>query len=238
MHNWSDPAYVAKQYATEQPLSARRALYTHLDGPDAREVVFAAVAEVRPARVLEVGCGPGEMAERIARDLAAAVVAVDVSPRMVELTRSRGVEARVGDVQDLPFADESFDCVLAAWMLFHVRDLDRALGEIARVLRPGGRLVAATNSGRHVAEVWELVSGPPMELPFSRENGDAILRAHFVHVERRDVDAWASVADRDVLRRYFASTERGRPYVDAVPELAEPLRLGVRTSVFLADTAS
>ncbi len=44
---------------------------------------------------------------------------------MVELTRARGVEAVVGDVQDLPFADGQFDCVVAAWMLYHVPDLDR-----------------------------------------------------------------------------------------------------------------
>jgi SAM-dependent methyltransferase len=235
---FDDPAHVREQYASEAPLGARRSLYTHLDGPDAREVAFDAVAEVRPRRVLEVGCGPGEAAERIGRELDADVVALDLSPRMVELARSRGVVARVGDVQDLPFADGAFDCVLAAWMLFHVPDLDRALAEVARVLRPGGRLVAATNSGRHAAEVWELVGGPAMELSFSRENGERILGAHFIRVERRDVDAVATVAEREVLRRYFASSERGRPYVDAVPELEEPLRLGVRTSVFVAETVS
>ena len=44
---------------------------------------------------------------------------------MVELARARGVDARVGDVQELPFADGAFDCVVAAWMLYHVPDLDR-----------------------------------------------------------------------------------------------------------------
>ena len=44
---------------------------------------------------------------------------------MVELARARGVDARVGDVQALPFEDESFDAALAAWMLYHVPDVER-----------------------------------------------------------------------------------------------------------------
>ena len=93
---------------------------------DARDLAFDAVAEVEPRRVLEVGCGRGELAERvIAPSSACELVAIDQSERMVELTRARGVDARVGDVQALPFEDAAFDCAVAAWMLYHVPDLDR-----------------------------------------------------------------------------------------------------------------
>ena len=88
--------------------------------------------------MLEVGCGWGELAEWIARDTGAEVVAVDLSPRMVELARERGVDARVADVQQLPFADGEFDLVVAAWMLYHVPDLDRGLGG-ARARAPSRR---------------------------------------------------------------------------------------------------
>src|SRR5207247_10358646 len=83
---------------------------------------------VGPRRVLEVGAGPGEFAERLGRDLGVEVIAADLSPRMVELARDRGVDARLGDVQELEFEDGSFDCAVAAWMLYHVPDLDRGLG--------------------------------------------------------------------------------------------------------------
>jgi SAM-dependent methyltransferase len=233
-----DPAYVREQYATEQGLAARRSLYDEVEGPDAREVAFDAIAAVRPRRVLEVGPGPGEASERIARELDAEVVAVDLSERMVELARARGVDARVGDVQSLSFDDGSFDCALAAWVLFHVADLDRALSELARVLRPGGRLVAVTTSVRHLAELWELVGGGLLTLTFRRENGEELLRRHFATVERHDVDAAVIVRDADALRRYLASSNRGKHLVDSVPQLAEPLVVGARATVFVAETAS
>jgi SAM-dependent methyltransferase len=232
-----DPAYVREQYASEDGLAARRSFYDEVEGPDAREVAFDAVAAVRPRRVLEVGPGPGEASERIARELGAEVVAVDISERMVELARGRGVDARVGDVQSLAFDDGSFDCALAAWVLFHVGDLDRGLSELVRVLRPGGRLVAVTVSVRHLAELWELVGGEQLPLTFRSENGEELLRRHFPTVERHDVEAKVTVRDAEAVRRYLASSERGQAYVDAVPELEEPLVVGTRTTVFVAETA-
>ena len=148
-----DPQAVARQYATEDNLEARRSLYENADGPDPRALAFDAVAEVTPARVLEVGGGPGELAARIATELGCEVVMVDISPRMVELARERGVDARVGDAQSLPFGDGTFQCVVAAWVLFHLPDIDAGLAELARVLRPGGRLVTVTNAEHHMAEL-------------------------------------------------------------------------------------
>src|SRR6266581_1282352 len=94
--------------------------------------------------------------DRLRNELGVTVIGVDQSERMVELQRSKGIDARVGDVQKLPFADGEFDVALAAWMLYHVPDLDRGLAELARVLRPGGRLVAVTNAEDHLRELWDL----------------------------------------------------------------------------------
>ena len=232
-----DPEYVREQYADEGGLEARRSLYGDVEGPDARDVAFSAVAERAPARVLEVGCGPGELAERIGRELGADVVAVDTSARMVALASSRGVRAVVGDVQALPFADGSFDCAVAAWMLYHVADLDRALAELARVLAPAGRLVAVTNAADHMAELSNLVGVERLPLSFGRENGEALLTKHFATVERRDVGARVVVRDADAVRRYLASSNRHARYADAVPDLSAPLVAGSRVTVFVAEKA-
>ena len=66
-----DESLVASQYVTEDSLEARRSIYADVEGPDAKEVAFAAIAEGAPQRVLEVGGGPGELAERIGRELGA-----------------------------------------------------------------------------------------------------------------------------------------------------------------------
>jgi len=229
----TDPDGVREQYATEANLEARRSLYASAEGPDPREVAFRAIAEVAPARVLEVGGGPGELAERIATELGAEIVMVDISERMVELARQRGVDARVGDVQDLPFADESFDCTVAAWMLFHVPHLDRGLAELARVLRAGGRLVAVTNANEHLAELRAIAGTAAWARTFSRENGAEFLGRHFVRVERRDADGWVTIADEDSVRAYVASLGPGA--TRELPAFHVPFRARRATSVFVAD---
>jgi SAM-dependent methyltransferase len=234
----NDPAYVAAQYASEEGLAVRKSAYRDVSGRDARELTFAAVAEFDPRTVLEVGCGEGELAARMTQELAASVAAVDQSPRMVELTRARGVDAHVADVQSLPFPDASFDVVLAAWMLYHVPDLPRALSEISRVLRPGGRLVAVTNAADHLRELFALGGIDHWELPFGAENAEALLCHHFARVERRDAYGTVAFADIDAVRAYYRSSERLQPHLTALPDrLVEPLVARRRPVVFVADKA-
>ena len=229
-----DPAAVREQYATEDGLAARASIYGG-EGTDARDTVVDALRSLRARRLLEVGCGWGELAARLAADLDCAVVAIDQSPRMVELARQRGVDAHVGDVQALAFRDAEFDAVVAAWMLYHVPDLDRALGELARVLVRGGRLVAVTNRATHLQEMFRLVGVDRWELPFGAENGEELLARHFARVELRDGTGTVTFEYAGPIRAYFRSSERLSAYEPAVPELNEPLVVHRRPVVFVAD---
>ncbi len=233
----NDPVAVARQYATEANLEARRSLYADATGPDPRDIAFDAVAEVAPARVLEVGGGPGELAARVVTDVGCEVVMVDVSPRMVELAVGRGVDAQVGDVQSLPFEDGRFDCAVAAWMLFHVPDIDAGLAELGRVLRPGGRLVAATNAKDHLSEL-RAIAGPAAawKRVFTRENGAAIIGRHFERVERRDADGWVTIHDDETVRGFVASLDAEQPV--ELPPYDLPLRSRRASSVFVATKGS
>jgi SAM-dependent methyltransferase len=230
-----DPAVVTRQYETEDRLRARKAIYDEATGTDARDVAFDAVSETGPTRVIEVGCGEGELAARIQSELGVEVVALDQSARMVELSRERGVDARVGDVQELRFEDGSFDVAVAAWMLFHVADLDRGISELARVLRPGGRLVAVTNYEDHLIELFDHAGAERFQLTFRGENGAAWLDRHFDHVERRDAMGTVALREAELIRAYLRSSDRLAPYAERVPELAEPLVARRRQAIFIAE---
>ena len=231
-----DPDTVREEYATERGLANRKAAYRFAEGPDARQVAFDAVAEVSPQRILEVGCGEGELAERLVRELPSEVVAIDQSERMVELTRARGVDARVGNLHDLPFADGEFDCALAAWMLYHVSDVPGALGELARVLGPGGRLVAVTNAPEHLSELFDLAGTERGPASFSGANGEQLLREHFPSVERREAYGWIAFPDREAAQSYVDASvvlARGAQ----LPEFTGSLRVRRAPVIFVADKA-
>jgi SAM-dependent methyltransferase len=232
----TDPGVVRRQYACEENLRARKALYEDVAGEDAHEILWRVLQEWRPRRVLEVGGGEGELAERIVTELGAELVFVDQSERMVELAQGRGLDAHVGDVQALPFADGAFDTVVAAWMLYHVPDIDTAVSEIARVLRPGGALFAVTNSVHHLAELRELIGMDVAALvrQFHRENGEELLRRHFARVDRFDAELAVTVRDREKLVAYQQSLSTpSRP----VPEDVDlPFIVHGRSSIFFATT--
>lgn len=227
-----DPAKTAENYATEANLHARRTLYEDVEGEPAPDVLRRLIAKRRPVRVLEVGGGPGELSEWMGEELAAEVSYIDTSPRMVELARERGVSAQQGDVQQLPFADTAFDLVVAAWMLYHVPDLDRGLSEIVRVLRPGGTLVAVTNSVGHLEELRALMQYERPAESFNGENGERLLAPHFSTVEHRRVEGKVTVHRHDQLVGYQQSIPVAtKPIPDDV-EL--PFITWTRVSIFVA----
>jgi ubiquinone/menaquinone biosynthesis C-methylase UbiE len=91
--------------------------------------------------VLEVGCGTGLLLRRIAA-FARTARGVDLSPEMLERARARGLDVIEASATRLPFADASFDVACSFKVLAHVRDVHGALSEMARVVRPGGHVLA------------------------------------------------------------------------------------------------
>ena len=97
----------------------------------------------RPS-VLDLACGTGDFSLLVQQNYPGAqTVAVDLTERMLHLGRERGVSTAVcGDAGLLPFRSESFDCVCIGYGLRNFPNLEQALGEILRVMRPGGVLVS------------------------------------------------------------------------------------------------
>ena len=120
-------------------------------GQDARwKKKLAAMANVSAGeRALDLASGTGDIAIAIA-ERGAQTIGLDITHRMMQLGRlraggassSRAVNFLCGDMADLPFASAAFDLVTTGYGLRNVPDLDQALDEIVRVLKPGGRLLS------------------------------------------------------------------------------------------------
>ncbi len=105
-----------------------------------RRATRAALAPAAGERVLDLAAGTAVSTVELARS-GAYPVAADFSLGMLRQGRGRGVPLVAGDALRLPFGDGTFDAVTMSFGLRNVADVDLALGELARVTRPGGRLV-------------------------------------------------------------------------------------------------
>ena len=115
-------------------------------------------------RILDAGCGNGRYSHFLLRhaDAEALLTAFDLSPGMLERARRRPGSARishtVADLTRLPYAEASFDAVVCGWVLEHLPDPQPGLRELARVLRPGGKLLLLTTEdtflGRLCGRLW------------------------------------------------------------------------------------
>jgi len=121
----------------------------HPGGRSSTETLFSRAGLTDASSVLDVGCGVATTAVEIAKRRPVRVTAVDIAPLMLERAeanvRAAGVSDRVtvahGDILDLQFADNTFDVVIAEAVTMFV-DRQRAAGELVRVCRPGGRVLA------------------------------------------------------------------------------------------------
>ncbi|MEZ4661459.1 MAG: class I SAM-dependent methyltransferase [Caldilineaceae bacterium] len=180
------------------------------------------------ARVLEVGCGPGELwrenLDRVPTDWR--VTLSDFSPGMLAKAQQNlaalagRFEFRQLDVQEIPFADGSFELVIANHMLYHVPDIGRGLAEIARVLAPGGRLLAATNGRNHLRQMRDLrvkfhqLHGTGIApdfadtfgmLTFELSTGAQLLQPHFAQVQLHPYADALRITEVEPLFTYMRS---------------------------------
>jgi SAM-dependent methyltransferase len=175
--------------------------------------------------VLEIGCGPGWLWAEVANELPTSLhmTLTDLSEKMVEiaakrvrrLSRFERVDSRVTDAQALPFDNESFDVVVANHVLYHVPEPLDAVREIARVLRRGGCLLAATSGPGNMRELREVSSevfghdpGDPAT-PFGKHSGIEKLNACFADVEWRTYEDRLRCTDVDDIVAYMTSFPPG-----------------------------
>ncbi len=122
------------------------------------------VASSRPMLALDVACGPGAVAIQLARSSEAKIVGVDLSPEMLHAASeniARGYADRIwlvrGHAEELPFPDATFDALTFTYLLRYVADPQAVLKELARVVKPGGRIASlefAVPARAHWRALW------------------------------------------------------------------------------------
>jgi SAM-dependent methyltransferase len=221
----ADDDAIVRQYSTPANLTARMALHERFGSAEVpwQTWVFDQL-ELRPGeRVIEAGCGTGALwranAGRLPSDVA--VTLTDRSAGMLDRARGAVDAALVpADIGSLPFAPDSFDVAIANHVLYHAADPTQAIGELARVLAPRGRLIATTNGAGHLEELRELIAaygedpGPALAARFALENGGHLLAEWFGSVDARRRDDVLRVDDPDALVAYVASMARGPATLD------------------------
>ena len=220
----NDPELIRQQYADDAGLRIRQHIHDTYTVPQVNypEWVLSSVQWRGDERVLDVGCGAGTYYAALSeqqRDVQ--YYGMDISPGML-LNHPAAHKSCVGDAQFLPFGDYMFDVVMAHHMLFYVQDIDSTIREFRRVMKPGGVLMAATNSANNMAELQVLMrravlllarSGmsqinppAPASVLFGLENGARRLARHFFAVARHDLPSKLVFSEIDPLIQYLEST--------------------------------
>ncbi len=212
-----DHADLARAYESGDKLQARIDIYEYQrPRVDFHRFTLDHADLSAGGRVLDVGCGTATALLQLAdRPEPLTLVGVDQSPGMLSASRARDRRHRVqwvaGNVEALPVPDGAARLVLAMHMLYHVPDIDRAVGELRRVLRPGGTLLATTLGPSHMGELHALAAealpGGTLDRPSHRFGlaDDAILRRHFRSVEIDRLEGELVLPSAPPLVRYLDS---------------------------------
>lgn len=126
-------------------------------------------------RILELGCGTGDLWNGKLKDLpdGVEIFITDFSKGMVNEAAEKYqdfdfIKTQIIDIQDIPFESEYFDIIIANFMLYHVPNIDKALSEVYRVLKPNGIFFAATVGDNHMVEINKWVFEFNLRVRFRR----------------------------------------------------------------------
>jgi ubiquinone/menaquinone biosynthesis C-methylase UbiE len=151
-------------------------------------------------QVLDVGCGKGRFARvLLERNAGVKISGLDISEEMLACVPA-GINKVSGMMTELPFADSAFDCVYATESLEHAVEIDRAVAEMCRVLKPGGKLVIIDKNASH----WGRFKTPAWERWFERRELEKLLERDCSSVRSEFLSYWEDVAPDGLFLVWYA----------------------------------
>lgn len=218
---------VREQYKSDKNLNIRSNLHSYnTNKVDFDKWCFSNINFFENAKILELGCGTGKLwlknKEYISSDLD--ITLSDFSKSMIKIAKGRLEEVshdfRYEEInaENIPYEDETFDIIIAQHMIYFIPDIEKALAEIQRVLKPKGIFYVTANSCEAMKELNKLAEkfAPNLGLDtngyserFDLEHGKGILEKYFSKVEVEILDGKIIVDDPKPVVSYKASTIQG-----------------------------
>ena len=151
-------------------------------------------------RVLDAGCGKGRFARVLLEEEPQAEIwGLDISEEMLRFV-PEGIHTRAGSLTELPFEDGYFDAAYATESLEHAVEIEKAVAELCRVVKPGGRIVVIDKN----AEQWGRLQTPEWERWFTRKQLEGLLARHCGQVSSRFISYWEDVAPDGLFIAWLA----------------------------------
>lgn len=218
---------VREQYKNDKNLKIRTNLHSYnTNKVDWDKWCFNNISFVENAKVLELGCGTGEFwrknIDNLDKNLNICIS--DFSESMLKIAKANLKDIKLKfkfkeiNAENIPFKDNTFDIIIAQHMIYFVPNMDKALKEIKRVLRPGGKLYVTANSKYSMLELNELLEdfSPKSGLNsngystrFELENGKEILGKHFKNIHVNILNGKIIIDNPNPVVSYKASTIQG-----------------------------
>jgi ubiquinone/menaquinone biosynthesis C-methylase UbiE len=223
----SSTQYLKDQYGNGKNLDSRIKLHElySTNKQDWHQWVFKQIDFHESCKIIEFGCGSGALWKKNRAKIQPDwnITLTDFSEGMLHdaqenIGNLENMNYKVMDVQSIQEKDHSYDIAIANHMLYHVKDLESAISELYRVLKPSGKLYAATNGINHMKEIQELInefdSSLSIEIPdvqekYGLKNGEEHLKKRFKNVTLIEFESNLRVTEVKPLVEYIYSMHYG-----------------------------
>ncbi|NFH70264.1 methyltransferase domain-containing protein [Clostridium botulinum] len=218
---------IKEQYNSDENLNLRTNLHSYnINKIDWDKWCFQKMNLIKCSKILELGCGVGKLwiKNQDFIDENSEIILSDFSPNMLKCAKNNlknldyKFKYKKINAEDIPYDDESFDVVIAEHMLYFVTDIEKALSEIKRVLKPNGIFYVTTNSCNSMIELNKLaekfdpnldINNNGLSSRFDLENGEKMLNKYFNNIESEILEGKIILDKAEPVVSYKASTIQG-----------------------------